>query len=285
MYLIKELKLKDYINKKGIRIKEIICKNALTKSGISGMSFSLNPYIGCEHSCIYCYATFIRKWREHKERWGKIIEVKINICEQLRKEIKRKRGIVCIGTICDPYQPIELKYSLTRKAIEILKEYDIEFEILTKSHLILRDLAILKDYPKASCEITLTTLNEKIRKIFEPKASSVKERMKAIEILIKNNIYTTLFFGPILPFFSDKEEEIRKIFDFGKRTGIKEILCDSLNYFSQKLEIILKSISFDKRAVNYYLTISKDYQGYINNLREKILEISKNYEIPIRILF
>lgn len=285
MLLIKNLQLKDYINKKGIRIKEIVCKNALTKSGISGMNFSLNPYIGCEHSCIYCYATFIRKWREHKEEWGKIIEVKINICEQLRKEIKRKEGIVCIGTIGDPYQPIELKYSLTRKAIEILKEYNIEFEILTKSHLILRDLLILKDYPKVSCEITLTTLNDRVRKIFEPKASSVKERMKVIEILIKNNIYTILFFGPILPYFSDKEEEIRKIFDFGRKAGVKEILCDSLNYFSQKLEIILKNISFDKKAVNYYLTIGKDYQGYVNNLREKILEISKDYKIPIRVLF
>lgn len=285
MFLIKELKLKDYINKKGIRIKEIICKNALTKSGISGMSFSLNPYIGCEHSCIYCYATFIRKWREHREEWGKIIEVKINLCEQLRKEIKKKKGIICIGTIGDPYQPIELKYSLTRKAIEILKEYNLEFEILTKSHLILRDLAILKDYPKASCEITLTTLDEKVRKIFEPKASPIKERIKAIEILVKNNIYTTLFFGPIIPYFSDSEEEIRKIFNFGKEVGAKEILCDTLNYFSQKLKIILKNISFDKKAVDYYLKISKDYKGYVNNLREKILEISKDYKIPIRVLF
>ncbi len=285
MFLIKELKPKDYINEKGIRIKEIICKKALTKSGISGMSFSLNPYIGCEHSCIYCYATFIRKWREHKEEWGKIIEVKINIYEQLRREIKKERGIVCIGTICDPYQPIELKYSLTRKTIEVLKEYDSEFEILTKSHLILRDLPILKDYPKTSCEITLTTLNEKIRKIFEPKASPIKERMRTIEILIKNNISLTLFFGPILPYFSDKEEEIRKIFDFGKEVGVKEILCDSLNYFSQKLKIILKNIAFDKKAVNYYLTISKDYQSYLNNLREKILKISKDYKIPIRVLF
>lgn len=285
MLLIKNLQPKDYTTKRGIKIKEIICKSALTKSGVSGMTFSLNPYIGCEHSCIYCYATFIRKWRDHKEEWGKIIEVKINICEQLRKEIKRKRGIVCIGTIGDPYQPIELKYSLTRKAIEILKEYNIEFEILTKSHLILRDLTILKDYPKATCEITLTTLNDKVRRIFEPKASPVKERMRAVEFLIKNNIYTVLFFGPILPYFSDKEEEIRKIFNFGREVGVKEILCDSLNYFSQKLKIILKNISLDKRAVDYYLTISKDYQGYVNNLRKKILEISKDYKIPIRVLF
>ncbi|MCS7250698.1 MAG: radical SAM protein [candidate division WOR-3 bacterium] len=285
MFLIKDLKLKDYINQKGIRIKEIFCKNALTKSGISERSFSLNPYIGCEHSCIYCYATFIRKWREHKEEWGKIIEVKVNLCEQLKREIKKKRGIIYIGTIGDPYQPIELKYSLTRKAIEILKEYDFEFEILTKSHLILRDLKILKNYPKVSCEITLTTLNEKIRKLFEPKASSVKERMKTIEILIKNNISTTLFFGPILPYFSDKEEEIKKIFDFGKEVGIKEILCDSLNYFSQKLKIFLKNISFDRRAVNYYLKISKNYQEYVNNLKKRILEISKDYKIPIRVLF
>jgi len=55
----------------------VLCKNALTPSGITGMDYSLNPYIGCKHSCIYCYATFIRRWHKHQEEWGKIIEVKI----------------------------------------------------------------------------------------------------------------------------------------------------------------------------------------------------------------
>lgn len=279
------LNLKDYIDKKGIRIKEVLCHNALTPSGISGMDYSLNPYIGCEHSCIYCYATFIRKWREHKEAWGKIIEVKINLLEKLRKELKRKRGVIVVGTIADPYQPIELEYQLTRKSIEILKEYNCEIEILTKSHLILRDLAILKDVKNLSVEITLTTLNERVRKIFEPKASSIEERKKTIESLVKNGIYTTIFFGPILPYFSDKEKEIKKMFDFGKEIGVKEIICDALNYFKSKLKIILPKISFDKKAISYYLNISKDYEGYKNHLREKILEISKDYHLLIRTLF
>ncbi len=286
MFLNKNLfSLKDYIDEKGIRIKEVLCKRALTPSGISGMDYSLNPYIGCEHSCIYCYATFIRKWREHQEEWGKIIEVKINLIERLIKELKKKKGVVCIGTIADPYQPIELEYQLTRKALKTLMSYNWPIEILTKSHLILRDLAILKDLKNLSIEITLTTLNEKIRKIFEPKASSVEERKKTIKTLIENGISTTIFFGPIIPYFSDREEKIREIFDFAQEVGAKEVLCDSLNYLNSKLKIILEKIAFNERAVAFYLKISKDYDSYKNNLREKIIKISKDYSLPIRILF
>ena len=286
MFLNKNLfPLKDYLSEKGIRIKEVLCKNALTPSGITGMDYSLNPYIGCEHSCIYCYATFIRRWHKHQEEWGKIIEIKINLIERLIKELKKKKGTVCIGTVADPYQPIELEYQLTKKALQTLMKYQWPIEILTKSHLILRDLEILKDYQNLAIEITLTTLNERVRKIFEPKASSVEERKKAIRTLVEKGIYTTIFFGPIIPYFSDQEEKIREIFDFAQEVGVKEVLCDSLNYFKSKLKIILEKIAFNERAVTFYLNISKDYDGYKNNLRAKIIKISKDYRLPIKILF
>ena len=98
-----------------MKITEVYCKNALSKSKISGMDYALNPYIGCEHGCVYCYAEFMRKYTNHKEEWGEFVDVKINIVDRLRKQIKRtKPGTIMIGTVTDAYQPLEDKYQLTR---------------------------------------------------------------------------------------------------------------------------------------------------------------------------
>jgi DNA repair photolyase len=149
-----------------MKIKEILAKNILSKSKV--YDYTLNPYIGCEHGCSYCYARFMKRFTGHKEDWGEFVDVKINAPELLDKEIKKKKtGRVWISGICDPYQPIEEKYELTRKFLEILLKHDWPVTIQTKSPLILRDIGLLKKLRKIEVCFTIATADEKIRKIFE----------------------------------------------------------------------------------------------------------------------
>src|SRR3989338_11187574 len=101
-----------------MKIREIECKSAIGKCGFPGGGLSINPYIGCEHDCAYCYARFIKRFTGHREEWGSFVDARINIAEVLAKQIKSQRfrgQQIYIGTVTDPYQPMEGKYKLTRQ--------------------------------------------------------------------------------------------------------------------------------------------------------------------------
>lgn len=108
-------------------IVEIRAKAALTKSKIPGVEYVINPYIGCGHGCRYCYAAFMSKWSRHHawSEWGSFVEPKVNIAEVLQGELsrKRKRGTVLLSSACDPYQPVEARFRLTRECILLLDRF------------------------------------------------------------------------------------------------------------------------------------------------------------------
>ncbi len=270
-----------------LKINEIQCRSALNLSKIPGFEYCLNPYIGCSHGCIYCYATFMKRFRNHPEEWGKFVDVKINLPDVLRKEVQKKRiSEVGVGTVQDAYQPIEAKYQITRQAIKILIENTFPFEILTKSSLIVRDIDLFKGYHKACVELTLTTLDENIQKIFEPLAASVSARLKALEKLIENRIETNIFFGPVIPYFSDSVEHIRKVFTKIQEIGIKRVLVDKLNYLESKIIRIIQAIKDDyPQAIPYYRNILRDQNSYKINLRKRIKEVSAGFNMSVEVLF
>lgn len=205
-----------------IIVKEIYAKSILSESKVS--DYTINPYFGCEHGCTYCY---VRKFKErfstHKEPWGKFVDVKINAVELLQKEIKKKEvGRVWISGMCDPYQPIEKKYELTKKCLEILLEYDWTVTIQTKSPLVLRDIELLKRFNDVEAGFTITTADEKIRQIFEPNAPPIKKRIDALEKLHNIGIKTYAMIGPILPKAENLVTELVGKVDY--------MLIDRMNY-------------------------------------------------------
>jgi len=270
-----------------LKISEIQCRSALNLSKIPGFEYCLNPYVGCSHGCIYCYATFMKRFRNHPEEWGSFVDVKTNLLDVLQKEVKKKRiGLVGIGTVQDAYQPIEAKYQITRQAIKMLIENNFPFEILTKSSLIVRDIDLFKGYDKACVELTLTTLDENVRKIFEPQAASVPARLKALETLIENGIETNVFFGPVIPYFSDSAEHIRKVLTKIQEIGIKRVLVDKLNYLESKISRIIQAIKDAyPQAIPYYRNILRDQNNYKIILRKRIKEIASNYNMSVEVLF
>lgn len=202
-------------------IKEILAKSILSKSKV--YEYTLNPYIGCEHSCSYCYARFIKRFTGHKEDWGKFIDVKINAPELLNREIKKKEAKrVWISGICDPYQPIEEKYGLTRKCLELFLEYDWPVTIQTKSPLVLQDMRLIKKSKKIEVCFTITTADEKIRKIFEFNVPSIKERLNALARLHSEGIRTQAMIAPVLPGAEGLINELK-----GK---VDSVIIDKMNY-------------------------------------------------------
>ncbi len=181
-----------------MKITEKKAKSILSKSQV--YDYALNPYVGCQHSCVYCYAKFIKRFTGHAERWGEFVDIKINAPELLAREVKRKKvGRVWISGVCDPYQPLENRYMVTGRCLDILVENGWPFTVQTKSALVLRDMEILRRANDSEVGFTITTADEKIRGIFEPGAPPSRERIEALAALHSKGIRTFAMVAPILP--------------------------------------------------------------------------------------
>ncbi|MGA9351315.1 MAG: radical SAM protein [Anaerolineae bacterium] len=210
-------------------VKEINCKSILTKSGIEGVDYAINPYVGCSHGCVYCYAIFMKRFTGHKEDWGTFVDAKINAAEVLARQMRRaKRGNIAIGTVTDPYQPLERKYQITCACLEVLTACDFPVSILTKSDLVLRDLDLLLRLPDIEIGFTIATLDEEVRRVFEPRSSPVPARLVTLAELASAGIRTWAFCGPLLPFLSDGEEQMDALFGELARAGVSYIFVDSM---------------------------------------------------------
>ena len=182
-----------------LSVKEVLAKSVLNKSKI--FDYCVNPYTGCQIGCPYCYARlFMRRYSGHQEEWGDFVDVKINAPEILKKQLdKAKRGTVWISSVCDPYQPLEKKYRLTRKCLAELLNKQFPLNLQTKSALVVRDLDLLSQFKDIEVGFTITTDDESTARLFEPKASSVKDRIEALKAIHSMGIKTFVFIGPILP--------------------------------------------------------------------------------------
>lgn len=208
-----------------LKIKEVEAKSILNKSKI--FDYCLNPYTGCQHNCAYCYARlFMRRYSGHSEPWGEFVDVKINAPELLRKQLERaKRGTVWVSSVCDPYQPIESRYRLTRQCLEELVKKQFPVNIQTKSALVLRDLDIILQFEEKEVGFTIATDDEAVAKLFEPRASTVTERLDALEKIHSEGIKTFAFVGPLLP--GNPEKLVEKL--EGKADMV---YIDRMNYIS-----------------------------------------------------
>ncbi len=214
-------------------IKNKIVKSILSKSGIPGIDYCVNPYVGCSHGCRYCYATFMKRFTGHSEPWGTFVDVKKNAPEVLRRQIgKVAGGHVMISSVTDPYQAVENSYRLTRQCLEVLVSHAGSVGILTKSPLVLRDLDVLQKLKEVEVGFTITTDDEDMRGIFEPYAPRIHSRLHALKTLHENGIPTYVFIGPVLPM--DPEALSNKI-----RPYADSILIDRMNYVSKTRKIYL----------------------------------------------
>lgn len=246
-------------------IKEILVKTALSPSKLPGLDYALNPYRGCQHACVYCYAPSVIHW--DKGKWGDLVEAKVNLPRILSKELRvKKKGVVGLGTVTDPYQPAEKKYEITRRCLELLLMHDFPVCIQTKSSLVLRDIGLLKKFSNLEVGITLTTHDDSVREKLEPGASSVEQRLHALSELSKNGINTWVFMGPVMPYLTDVEALIGAIsmakpgYVLVDKLRMKEGVGDSILGFINEFypHLTEKYESIFSGEDNYFVKILED---------------------------
>ncbi len=256
-------------------IKEITIKTALSPSKLPGLDYALNPYRGCEHACVYCYAPSVIHW--DKGKWGELVEVKVNLPRILSKELRmKKKGVVGLGTVTDPYQPAEKKYEITRRCLELLLMHDFPVCIQTKSSLVLRDMDLLKRFSKIEVGVTLTALDESVREKLEPGASSVDERLRALEELSKNGIKTWVFFGPVMPYITDVDALVDAI----AKVKPKYVLVDKLRLKEGVWERVREFIGgFKPELLADYERIFLKGEDYYSEVFERVLRRCEEKEL------
>jgi len=225
-------------------VREVEAKSILNASKI--YDYCLNPYTGCQVGCRYCYAAlFMRRYSGHAEPWGAFVDVKINAPELLARQIvrTRKKGTIWVASVCDPYQPLEGTYGLTRRLLEILAGSDFPVVIQTKSALVLRDLDVIGRLDDVEVGFSIATEDEATARLFEPNAAPVRERIEILGRFKAAGIRTYAFAGPLLPgnperlagllapvadhVYIDRMNYVPAMRDLYARHGLLEFLSDA----------------------------------------------------------
>ena len=234
------------------KIFKVKAKSIFTRTKIPGAKWVINQYVGCQHSCLYCYAKFMCRWRpENYGKWGSWVEAKINAPELVKE--KYVDEWVYMSSISDPYQPIEKQLELTR---EVLKNLDkrIKLSILTKSDLILRDIDILRKFENLEVGLTVNNFNGRLKKVFEPFSPTNRARIYALKVLKENNLKTYSFVSPIIPGLIDIRNIIRQTRDFtdfywfeiiNLRLAGQEFIKILKRKFPKSFEILINEAKFN----------------------------------------
>jgi DNA repair photolyase len=224
-----------------LNVKEVKAKSILNRSKI--FDYCLNPYTGCQTNCRYCYARgFMKRYSGHSEAWGDFVDVKVNAPELLAKQLERaKRGRIWISSVCDPYQPVEAKYKLTRRCLEKLGLEEVEVGF------------------------TITTDDEKVARLFEPGAPPVEKRLQALEEIRSKGIDTFVFVGPILP--GNPERLVEQLDGITGR-----VLIDRMNYVSTIKE-------FYRRQGLEWAVTDEFFSEYRTRLTGELKKRKMDYEV------
>ncbi len=218
--------------------------------GILSSSNGINMYRGCSHGCIYCDSRSLCYHVAEDGRDFEDIEVKENALELLEAALKRKKKKCMIGTgaMTDPYIPLEYRLEYTKGALELIEEYGFGVCVQTKSDRVLRDIELLQRInkrTKAVVQMTLTTADEKLCKILEPKVCGTKKRFEALKRLKEAGIPTVVWLDPILPFINDTKENIEEILEYCAEANVYGVICFGMGltlragnreYFYKKLD-------------------------------------------------
>jgi DNA repair photolyase len=207
------------------------CKNALNPVKGMGFKWSLNPYMGCEHRCTFCYvrAFELRADRPADDGYGRAIRVKINVEQVLRQELARrrwKRELVAVGAATDPYQPAEGRYRLTRGCLEAFRDHATPVSIITRGPMIVRDVDVLTELARVAgvqVNFSIPTLDHDIWRRTEPGTAPPRQRLRALEKLVTAGIKAGVGMAPILPGISDRQELLEDVVKAAREAGATHV--------------------------------------------------------------
>ncbi|HEY9180621.1 MAG TPA: radical SAM protein [Candidatus Baltobacteraceae bacterium] len=206
---------------------------------VAGMPFpwSINPYRGCFHQCVFCYARRTHAFLQEDgvQRWGSRIYVKVNAPAVLRTELSKRSWTheqVTIGTVTDPYQPLEGRYRLTRGILEALRDYDTPARLITRSPLVIRDIDVLQDLARtagAGVSVSIATMDERLAREIEPTVAPPKKRLQAVEKLASAGIKVHVALAPVLPQITDTQDNVEAVVRAARDAGAHAVWHNTLH--------------------------------------------------------
>ena len=255
-------------------IREIEVQSVMTKSSLPVGGFSVNPYVGCPHACKYCYASFMKRFTGHTEPWGTFLDVKH--WKPITNPHKYDGQRIVIGSVTDGYNPYEEEFCRTSRLLEELKGTNAEIMICTKSDLVLRDLELLKKFPKVTVSWSINTLDEQFRKDMD-RAVSIERRIAAMRKVYEAGIRTVCFVSPIFPGITDVKSIIGRVKDFADL-----IWLENLNLRGQFKGTIMSYIKDNHPDVHalYDEIYNKKRMDYWESLEKEISMFAKQNGFP-----
>ncbi|HEY8312531.1 MAG TPA: radical SAM protein [Candidatus Baltobacteraceae bacterium] len=205
---------------------------------VEGMPFawSINPYRGCYHQCVFCYARRTHSFLDEDgvDRWGSRIFVKTNAPAVLRSELAKrnwKHDPVAIGTVTDPYQPLEGSYRLTRGILEALRDYETPATLITRSPLVVRDIDVLQQLARIAgvhVSISIATVDATLARQIEPTVAPPAQRLRAVRLLSEAGIPVNVALAPVLPHITDGDDNIEAVIAAARDAGARKIWHNTL---------------------------------------------------------
>jgi DNA repair photolyase len=259
-------------------VKSIDCKTALSPSSLPGLDLTLNPYRGCEHDCVYCYAPYL--FRMAREEWPQVAAKK-DLPRLIAKEMEKKRGVIGLSTATDPYQPVEAELGLTRRCLQELVRAKAKVSVLTKSDLVLRDVDLLSALPDAEVGITITTIEERFSSCFEPGAPPPSRRLEVLRKLIEHDIDCYVFIGPILPLVTERRME--ELIDSIQTTGCRRAMTDPLR-LRPGMITRMRALPCAKELGDEFFSLCQD-ESYLRKAEARVADSCSRHGIKVQAAF
>ena len=254
-----------------MEIKKIKVKNLITKSNLPVCEYSVNPYIGCQHACKYCYACFMKRFTGHNEKWGEFIDIKF--WDKIKNPEKYKDKELFIGSVTDAYQPCEIEYQRTRTLLEELKGSGAKLSIATKSDLILRDLDLIKTFPNARVLWSINTIDERFKNDMD-NSVSIERKFEAMKKFHDSGIRTACFISPIFPKLTDVKSIIDRAKDkcnliwlenLNLRGAFKQAILDYIQQTYPELTELYTEL-YNKGNNSYWKNLDNELQVYAKKI-------------------
>jgi DNA repair photolyase len=286
-----------------VAIREIEAKSILRKHKKIDSWFisryGMNLYRGCTHNCVYCDGRSESYYVDGE--FGRDVTVKVNAIELLRRELdpRRKRVpfkrsfIMMGGGVGDSYQPLERKHELTRKALELMYEYNFPVHMLTKSTLIKRDIDILKKINKQSRAIvsfSFSSVDDGISAVFEPGVPPPAERLQAISFFKNEGISCGMFLLPVIPFITDTSELMEQTVSRAKEAGVDFVIFGGMTlkegrqqeYFFDALRATHPELIAEYQNIYRGSEWGEATREYYGSISQRFNGIAKKYKMPRR---
>ncbi len=240
--------------KKMVEFNEVKISRILNPTAIDLGEYVINPFMGCEFSCLYCYVRSNRVVSRKNKPWGEYVDIRINAPQLLDKELlSRKPKQVLLGSTTECFQPTERKYRLTQRILEILNQHKVYYVILSRSPYILDYIPLLKQGFCKKIYFSINNYNQDFKLVLEPKSPAFSLRDEAVMVLLKEGIPVVPYFSPILPWISDISEVFNK---FPLAEGI-EFECLNFRLINIR-EIIANIAGQDSSLKEKYEKMLKD---------------------------